>query len=135
MHAYWKSNARLDFDGLELHALFSEGVYKPLLLLIPEDTDYTRAGSFQPYDFYHTHSYGPTKDRHTLFLLWSMGVLGILSRSCLSTSLDAIRQMVKYSKPDEATMVSFDSKMDRLFKECRGQRNFYITGFSLFLIL
>jgi hypothetical protein len=24
-------NARLDFDGLELHALFSKGVYKPLM--------------------------------------------------------------------------------------------------------
>jgi hypothetical protein len=33
---FW--NVRLDFDGLESHALFSEGVYKPLvypLLLFP----------------------------------------------------------------------------------------------------
>ena len=49
--------------------------------------------------------------------------------------LDSIRQMRKYAKPDETTIASFDSKMDRLFKECRGQRNFYITGFALFLIM
>jgi ATP-dependent helicase YprA (DUF1998 family) len=33
MCAYYFWNVRLDFDGLELHALFSEGVYKPLVFV------------------------------------------------------------------------------------------------------
>ena len=51
-----------------------------------------------------------------------------------SLSPDSIRTMSKYSEdlPETATL---DAKLDYLFKECRGQRNFYITGFALFLIL
>ena len=46
---------------------------------------------------------------------------------------DAIRTMTKY-KEDLASL-TLDAKIDRHLKECRGQRNFYITGFALFLIL
>ena len=44
--------------------------------------------------------------------------------------------MVKYGQELPAdTHVTLDSKIDRNLRECRGQRNFYITGFALFLIL
>ena len=49
---------------------------------------------------------------------------------------DSIRVMVKYGeeiRPD--AHVTLDAKIDRHLHECRGQRNFYITGFALFLIL
>ena len=44
--------------------------------------------------------------------------------------------MMKYGaelKVDKA--MTLDSKLDYRLKECRGQRNFYISGFTLFLIL
>ena len=49
---------------------------------------------------------------------------------------DSVRTMVKYSQelPTDAH-ITLDSKIDRQLRECRGQRNFYITGFALFLIL
>ena len=49
---------------------------------------------------------------------------------------DSIRVMVKYGKeiPPEA-YPTLDAKIDHHLHECRGQRNFYITGFALFLIL
>jgi hypothetical protein len=49
---------------------------------------------------------------------------------------DSIRTMLKYANDPVASHgITLDAKLDRLFKECRGQRNFYITGFALFLIL
>ena len=44
--------------------------------------------------------------------------------------------MVKYGKefPPDARF-TLDAKIDRHLRECHGQRNFYITGFALFLIL
>ena len=52
------------------------------------------------------------------------------------TDTDSIRTMLKYaSDPVDGRGITLDAKLDRLFKECRGQRNFYITGFALFLIL
>lgn len=50
--------------------------------------------------------------------------------------IDSIRTMFKYANdPVDGHGITLDAKLDRLFKECRGQRNFYITGFALFLIL
>ena len=49
---------------------------------------------------------------------------------------DSVRTMFKYANdPVDGHGITLDAKLDRLFKECRGQRNFYITGFALFLIL
>ena len=51
--------------------------------------------------------------------------------------LDSIRIMRKYGNelPEHPGALTLDAKLDRRLNECRGQRNFYITGFSLFLIL
>ena len=51
----------------------------------------------------------------------------------LVCTADSIRAMTKYGKEMESQ--TLDSQLDQRFKECRGQRNFYITGFSLFLML
>ena len=52
------------------------------------------------------------------------------------TTLDSIRTMVKYGdEPLDTGATTLDAKLDRRLHECRGQRNFYITGFALFLIL
>lgn len=50
-----------------------------------------------------------------------------------SLAADSIRAMTKYGS--ETDSMTLDSKLDHRYKECRGQRNFYITGFSLFLML
>ena len=50
--------------------------------------------------------------------------------------LDSIRTMVKYSDDSiEKSGQTLDAKLDFRIKQCRGQRNFYITGMSLFLML
>ena len=50
--------------------------------------------------------------------------------------IDSVRTMIKYANdPTDSHSITLDAKLDRLFKECRGQRNFYITGFALFLIV
>ena len=50
--------------------------------------------------------------------------------------VDSIRTMGKYSGELPLTQgVTLDAKMDRYLKQCCGQRNFYITGFSLFLMM
>ena len=51
--------------------------------------------------------------------------------------LDSIRVMMKYDDKQlhERPSVTLDTKLDFRLHECRGQRNFYITGFSLFLML
>ena len=60
----------------------------------------------------------------------------LLSFSYLNTHVDSVRTMIKYKNdPADALNITLDARLDRLFKECRGQRNFYITGFALFLIV
>ncbi|XP_064399515.1 B-cell receptor-associated protein 29-like isoform X2 [Halichondria panicea] len=51
--------------------------------------------------------------------------------------IDSIRIMRKYGNelPEHPGALTLDAKLDRRLNECRGQRNFYITGFALFLIL
>lgn len=51
--------------------------------------------------------------------------------------LDAIREMRKYSSPEttEATHAHLDAEMQVNMRLFRAQRNFYISGFSLFLSL
>ena len=48
---------------------------------------------------------------------------------------DSIRTMVTHQKELTQGQKSLDAKLDNQAKEYRGQRNFYITGFALFLIL
>ena len=48
---------------------------------------------------------------------------------------DSIRTMRKYGDVPETKAMTLDAKLDYRLKECRGQRNFYISGFTLFLIL
>lgn len=48
---------------------------------------------------------------------------------------DSIRTMMKYKELPVNSNLTLDAKLDYQFKECRGQRNFYISGFTLFLIL
>ncbi|KAL5516480.1 hypothetical protein EMCRGX_G001819 [Ephydatia muelleri] len=48
--------------------------------------------------------------------------------------LDSIRTMVTHQKELTQGQKSLDAKLDNQAKEYRGQRNFYITGFALFLI-
>ncbi len=62
-------------------------------------------------------------------------MLGVPMKLTIFVYTDSIRQMIKYGKSDSATLVPLDSKLDRLLRECKGQRNFYITGFALFLML
>lgn len=50
--------------------------------------------------------------------------------------LDSIRTMMKYSDDSiEKSDLNLDARLDFRIKQCRGQRNFYITGMSLFLML
>lgn len=49
--------------------------------------------------------------------------------------LDAIREMKKYSSPDETTHAHLDAEMQVNMRLFRAQRNFYISGFALFLSL
>ncbi|XP_044736129.1 B-cell receptor-associated protein 31 isoform X4 [Chrysoperla carnea] len=53
--------------------------------------------------------------------------------------LDAIREMKKYSSPDHSTdghgHLHLDAEMQGNMRLFRAQRNFYISGFSLFLSL
>ena len=59
-----------------------------------------------------------------------------LSVSLFSLSLDSIRTMNKYNDAAiDKPGATLDTKLDIRLKQCRGQRNFYITGFSLFLML
>lgn len=80
------------------------------------------------------------------FVLFSIGYTsGTLCRlvALLNTNtitayyiLDSIRTMMKY--PDasfEKPELSLCTQLDFRLKQCRGQRNFYITGMSLFLML
>ena len=48
---------------------------------------------------------------------------------------DSIRTMMKYGELPVDSSMTLDAKLDYRLKECRGQRNFYISGFTLFLIL
>lgn len=56
-------------------------------------------------------------------------LLGIM---CLLL-IDAIREMRKYSHTPDSTYVHLDSEMKGSIKLFRAQRNFYITGFAIFL--
>ncbi|GLH01056.1 hypothetical protein R5R35_006287 [Gryllus longicercus] len=49
--------------------------------------------------------------------------------------LDAIREMRKYSNPEEGTHQHLDAEMQVNMRLFRAQRNFYISGFALFLSL
>lgn len=53
---------------------------------------------------------------------------------CVVTTPDSIRTMRKYAEVPSISM-TLDAKLDYRLQECRGQRNFYISGFTLFLIL
>ncbi|XP_019855950.1 PREDICTED: B-cell receptor-associated protein 31-like [Amphimedon queenslandica] len=49
--------------------------------------------------------------------------------------VDSIRTMNKYNDASiDKPGMTLDTKLDIRLKQCRGQRNFYITGFSLFLM-
>lgn len=52
--------------------------------------------------------------------------------------IDSVRTMSKYGGDIIAiagATVTLDAKLERNLRQCRGQRNFYITGFCLFLML
>ncbi|XP_066998697.1 B-cell receptor-associated protein 31 [Anabrus simplex] len=49
--------------------------------------------------------------------------------------LDAIREMRKYSNPEESVHQHLDAEMQVHMRLFRAQRNFYISGFALFLSL
>lgn len=49
--------------------------------------------------------------------------------------LDAIREMRKYSNLDDSTHAHLDAEMQGNMRLFRAQRNFYISGFALFLSL
>lgn len=51
------------------------------------------------------------------------------------THTDAIRVIYKYGGEIDVPGMTLDAKIDWRLKDCRGQRNFWITGFALFLIL
>ena len=71
------------------------------------------------YDRVSLHSYTPKLYFYTRYTLLS----------------DSIRTMVTHQKELTQGQKSLDAKLDNQAKEYRGQRNFYITGFALFLIL
>lgn len=56
----------------------------------------------------------------------------LLGLMCLLL-IDAIREMRKYSHTPDSTYVHLDSEMKGNIKLFRAQRNFYITGFAIFL--
>lgn len=61
--------------------------------------------------------------------IYFYGLLGIL---CLFL-VDAVREMRKYSHSTDASHTHFASEMKGNVKLFRAQRNFYITGFAIFL--
>lgn len=67
------------------------------------------------------------RQAHIYFVL----LLGIL----VLFLLEAIREMRKYSTHDAATEVHLNVEMQHSMRLFRAQRNFYISGFSIFLTL
>lgn len=67
------------------------------------------------------------KQAHLYFFL-IMGVLVLFL-------LDAIREMRKYSHHDHHTDAHLNVEMQHSMRLFRAQRNFYISGFSIFLVL
>ena len=51
--------------------------------------------------------------------------------------IDSIREMNKFNdkEKDYDARANLETKMDRNLKQFRAQRNFYITGMTLFLIM
>lgn len=49
--------------------------------------------------------------------------------------LEAIREMAKYSKEELSEDAQLDLKMQHSMRLFRAQRNFYISGFAIFLVL
>lgn len=67
------------------------------------------------------------RQAHLYFFL-IMGVLVLFL-------LDAIREMRKYSHHDHSSDVHLNMEMQHSMRLFRAQRNFYISGFSIFLVL
>lgn len=63
-----------------------------------------------------------------LYFFLIMGVLVLFL-------LDAIREMRKYSHHDHSSDVHLNIEMQHSMRLFRAQRNFYISGFSIFLVL
>lgn len=63
-----------------------------------------------------------------LYFFLIMGVLVLFL-------LDAIREMRKYSHHDHSSDVHLNVEMQHSMRLFRAQRNFYISGFSIFLVL
>ena len=60
----------------------------------------------------------------------------VINLICSLPPSDSIRTMNKYNDASlDKPGMTLDTKLDIRLKQCRGQRNFYITGFSLFLML
>lgn len=49
--------------------------------------------------------------------------------------LEAVREMAKYSKEELSEDAQLDLKMQHSMRLFRAQRNFYISGFAIFLVL
>ena len=74
--------------------------------------------------------------RSTCDLFFVLGECGSVIVTISVSFADSIRMMVKYGEEIRpGAHITLDAKIDRHLHECRGQRNFYITGFALFLIL
>ncbi|PNF40169.1 B-cell receptor-associated protein 29 [Cryptotermes secundus] len=66
----------------------------------------------------------------SIYFLVPLPILGLFC-------LDAIREMIKYSSPEtrEATHAHLDAELQVNMRLFRAQRNYYISGFALFLCI
>lgn len=78
------------------------------------------------YQFFNSRLFSIIKQHAAVYFY---GLLGIL---CLFL-IDAIKEMRKYSHATDAGAVHFATEMKSSVKLFRAQRNFYITGFAIFL--
>ncbi|CAH2087655.1 unnamed protein product [Euphydryas editha] len=78
------------------------------------------------YQFFRSRLFSVFRERTAMYFY---GLLGILSLFLI----DSIREMRKYSHPSEPSHNQLASEMKGNVKLFRSQRNFYITGFAIFL--
>ncbi|KAJ8714732.1 hypothetical protein PYW07_002957 [Mythimna separata] len=76
--------------------------------------------------FFNSRIFSMFRDHAAAYFYVLLGVLSLFL-------IDAIREMRKYSNTDPASHTHLASEMKGSVKLFRAQRNFYITGFAIFL--
>ncbi|KAM3960396.1 B-cell receptor-associated protein 31-like [Aphomia sociella] len=78
------------------------------------------------HQFFRSPLFSMFQSHTAVYFYVFLGILGIFL-------LDAIREMRKYSHSNDSSHIHLTSEMKGNVKLFRAQRNFYITGFAIFL--